>query len=280
MAQYAIEAFEVTGHDDEHRRPEPTSRGIDISWYWDSERSEELWELAVLLANRCRVQLVYWRPSYNSRTGKRELPVVGMPADLDYFDMLFTHLWQQMNKGLEPKPDTDKPMIENLVAMKEAGMKWERIGELLVAAGQLTHYDRNMGVRFTKLYTDYCDEHDRPRLRTSPKTYQRNFAQGFVGALAAKFREERQLANRADRYAPGMDTGSALALRDIKQVATDKAHEMFGRPPSSRSRGGSVDNRKYDPTAHATGREAGRRADTSGVSSKRGVSGPRKELNR
>jgi hypothetical protein len=23
MAQYAIEAFEVTGHDDEHRRPEP-----------------------------------------------------------------------------------------------------------------------------------------------------------------------------------------------------------------------------------------------------------------
>lgn len=244
MTKYVIEQWEV----DEAQgavgaRPKPERRDYDMSWYQENSRADELWKLMQAVARHCRVKLIYWRASGT-------IPAVGIPSDLDWFDLLFTHLMLQMGKGLEPHPNPNKPMIENLVTMKEAGMKWERIGELLINAGQLEHYDRNMGVKFTKLYTEYCSEHGRERLRTTPSVYQRSFALGFLAEIRTRLKRQEE----------SRGTGMELALRDIKDEVEGAAADLFGPDPERYSveRSGVVDE-----NAHRAGIDAGRKARIS-----------------
>jgi hypothetical protein len=241
MTQYAIEQWEIdAAAEAKGSRPKPVSREFDMKWYQNHSRSAELWQMMQAVAAHCRVKLVYWR--YNGM-----VPGVGIPSDLDYFDMLFTSLMLQMGKGLEPHPNPERSMIENLVEMKEAGMKWERIGELLIGAEQLESYDRNIGVKFTKLYTDYCMANNRPRLRTTPSVYQRSFAQGFVEALRERLRRQEEKS-----------TGSMeLVLRDIRHEVDAAAEDMFGEDPKRYS---MVKSGQVDGAAFQTGQEAGRKA--------------------
>jgi hypothetical protein len=245
MRQYAIEQWQVdVAQDGVGARPKPISRDVDVAWYFSNSRSKELWQLMNICTLHCRVKLVYWR-------GSTSIPCVGIPSDLDYFDMLFTSLMLQMGKGLEPHPSRDKPMIENLVVMKEAGMKWERIGELLITAGQLEYYDRNMGVKFTKLYTDYCDKHDRPRLRIAPSVYQRSFAKGFVSEVRTRMRRQESTNT----------TGMELVLRDIKDEVDAATTEMHGKDPE---RYALARDESTDPTAYRAGAQAGAQANIYG----------------
>ncbi len=243
MTAYAIEQWEV----DEAQagvgsRPKPERRDFDMTWYRENSRSNELWAMMQAVASHCRVRLVYWR--YDGT-----IPAVGIPSDLDWFDLLFTHLMLQMGKGLEPHPNPEKTMIENLVAMKEAGMKWARIGELLFNAGQLeTEYDRNMGVKFTKLYTDYCHTNKRERLRTTPAVYQRSFAQGFLEEIRTRLKRQEEKS-----------TGSMeLVLRDIMHEVNDAAEDLFGPDPKRYS---MEKHSHVDAQAYGAGREAGAKAN-------------------
>jgi hypothetical protein len=299
MAKYAIEEFEVQQDDDlDHRRPEPESRPVDITWYWQHSQATSLLSLMMDVARHCRCVIVIWVPAertsggMNMRTGQRtpdklELPVVGMPSDLDYFDMLFTHLMLQLEKGLEPKPDPDKSMEENLAIMKEAGMKWQRIADLLAQAGQLPQHEVGGPVHrlgLSSIYTRFCDRTGRKRLRVSPGVYQRSWSEGFVMAVNEKFRRQRRFREEKPtdaKYAPGMDKGMQLALRDITEVVRAKAEELYPKEPASgkarRSRG-RIDKRKRDYGAQSQGMAAGARADISGAKGREGVEGGRKGL--
>jgi hypothetical protein len=243
MTEYAIEQWEVNeAQGAVGARPKPERRDFDVSWYGTNSRHKELWALMCRVAEHCRCKLIYW----HSNAGI--IPAIGLPSDLDWFDLLFTHLMLQMGKGLEPHPNPERSMIENLVTMKEAGMKWERIGELLYNADQLDHeYDRNMGVDFTKKYTAYCREHGRERLRTTPSVYQRSFAVGFVNEVSTRLR--RQASERG--------TGMELVLRDIKDEIDGTAEEMFGKDPE---RYAVQKSGVTDPHAELAGIEAGRAA--------------------
>lgn len=248
MTAYAIEQWMIDeAQAGVNARPKPESRDIDTSWYWTNSRKDELWSLFHGLARHCRCKVIYWR-GYNTT------PVIGLPSDLDYFDMLFTHLMLQMAKGLEPKPDPARSMIDNLIRMKEAGMKWARIGELLYDIGQLDEpYTRNTGVRFTKLYADACREQGRPQLRVAPSVYQRSYAMGFVNEVKTRLRNQAKLT---EEKTSGND--KALALRDIKHVIDELADEMYGKPPRSRAVSRDV---RTDMNAYQTGVSAGRDAD-------------------
>lgn len=242
MTQYAIEQWEV----DEAQagvgaRPKPERRDFDMTWYRENSRSKELWLLMQAVAYHCRVRLVYWK--YDG-----VIPAVGIPSDLEWFDLLFTHLMLQMGKGLEPHPNPERSMIENLVTMKEAGMKWERIGELLINIKQLEYYDRNMGVKFTKLYTDYCVANNRPRLRTTPSVYQRSFAQGFLEEIRTR------LKNQEDKSTGSME----LVLRDMREEINSVAEDLFGPDPKHY---GVVKSGQVDAQAFGAGREAGAKAN-------------------
>jgi hypothetical protein len=248
MLRYSISEFELKDPDQQSRAI--ITRDIDLSWYQTNPHNDELWTIALRCATHCRVRLVGWQ--FTGLT----VPAVGTEADLDYFDLLFTNLMLEMSNGLEPKPRTSEVMIEYLVRAKEAGMKWERIGDLMVGAGiaDFPEYTRNVGVRFTKLYTDYCTEHNRPRLRVQPSVYQRSFAKGFmveIGDRLAKIR--RESAQQYDAEATGDST--AMVLADISKAVDAKTHQLFGYPRAGRS-SGRRDNRKVDQGAVMDGRKA------------------------
>jgi hypothetical protein len=198
MLKYSIAQFELKDKRESASNVVPVD--YDMDWYTTNPWCEELWLIMQRVAVHCRCFPVHWKYTGVS------IPVVGTEADFEYFDMLFTNVSLEMSRGLEPHPSRDSTMVENLVKMKEAGMKWERIGELLIDIGQLDYYDRNMGVKFTKIYTDYCTEHDRPRLRVQPKTYQYSFVQGFKDEIVDrlfKIRRESQAAYDEDNESSG-----------------------------------------------------------------------------
>lgn len=295
MAKYAIESFEVQGHSDTHRRPDPVSRPVDITFYWDHSHGTDLFMLMFSVARHNRCTIVNWVPAereggLDARTGERSparytIPVVGFPADLDYFDMLFTHLMLQMEQNLEPKPDPKKSMEENLAMMKEAGMKWQRIADLLAEAGQLPNHTPGGPVHrlgLSSVYTRFCEQTGRKRLRVTPSVYQRSFVEGFLAVVDDRFRKQRQLKDEKPtdaKYAPGMDKGASLVLRDIAVVVREKAEELFPKPARrGRGRRGRIDTRKRDGSATAAGMEAGAKADLSGAKPRDRVSGKRGEL--
>ena len=228
MTAYAIMEWELDQTTGETHLP--TNRKYDFGWYWDHNLHEtirnELWQMFYSCASFARCKVITHDAHYE-RSGHGWIMVLGMESDLDYFDMVFTSLMIDMLGHMEPRPRADLPMIENLVIMKEAGMKWERIGGLLYAAGQLDDpYTRNTGVRFTKLYTDYCNEHNRPRLYTSPAVYQRSFAGGFGNRVYVRITEMRNARDR-NHVTDSGDNRYALVVRSTQHKVEDLYAEMY-----------------------------------------------------
>jgi hypothetical protein len=138
-----------------------------------------------------------------------------------------------------------------------SGNKWTRIYELLQGIGQenpAKPWARNIGVRYTKLYTDYCTKNGRERIYTNPATWQRDFAAGFVGKVDMRFRE----MTTAQR---DVIAGKELVLADRSNEVRDAFREMFPSLRYSKDRGGKG---KLDFDAMNAGSAAGARADLSG----------------
>jgi hypothetical protein len=229
---------------------------------------------------------------------------VGTAADRAYFDMLFTGVMLEVGKGLEPQPDPSKPMIENLVALKESGQKWERIARQLHKIGQLTNeqYDpswRQVPVmrynyelmrevddgttreehgderaermkkqvhhlNFSGQYTAYCRKHNRERLRVTPSIYQRSFAAGFDSRLYERLRDMRDYARR-QMDAEGNASGMELVLADSMTRANHRAIELYGEPPERKGRsGGAVRKVNFDGSVMKVGARAADNVDLSG----------------
>lgn len=268
MAKYTIEQWQLDQADDADRASrEPERRDVDISWYWADNYSHinrYLFTMFHNVAEHCRCKVVWWNP-----TAGGKVPVLGLPADLDYFDMLFTHLYMQLGTKLTPGVEEGDTYMQALVRMKEAGMKWEAIGERLIKAGLMEGpYERKVGVRFTKEYTDYCEQNERERKYINPKTYQRSFVDGFITHVAARLRAQKE------EQAEFGGTGMELALRDISQMLDEEAFNQFGKP---RSRGTVSTEHARDPQGYHAGSTAGREASISG-DPQRGVQGTRGEL--
>lgn len=271
MTAYAIEQWQLDAADQadaQSRKPE--RRDVDISWYWQkaySHINHDLFGLFSAIADHCRCKTIWWSPVHEGEGGK--IPVLGLPADLDYFDLLFTHLQMQLGAKLTPGVEKGDDYMTALVRMKEAGMKWEAIGERLIDAGLMEGpYTRKVGVKFTKEYIDYCNETGRERKYINPKTYQRSFTEGFVQMVRVRLNQQKE--DQADKGGTGME----LALRDIKQMLDEEAENMFGRPRSS----GTVSrDMARDEAGHAAGVFAGKEANISG-DPQRGVGGSRREL--
>lgn len=269
MANYAIEQWQLDAADENDARRmsrDPERRDVDISWYHEPQYRhvyQDMWQLFHSVAAHCRCKVIWW-------AGSRKVPVLGLPSDLDYFDLLFTHLQIQLFNQIQPSPQPGDTYIEALVRMKEAGMKWEAIGARLIKAGLMEGpYTRNVGVRFTKEYTTYCDETGRERKYINPKTYQRSFTDGFVQQIAHRLREQKD-----DQKAKG-GSGMELAVIDIKKKLDETAADLFGKAPRGRA---LSTNSSVDEAGMAAGRAAGREASISG-DPQSGLGGNRKALN-
>jgi hypothetical protein len=246
MTAFQIEEWEL-GQLAGNKRPVPERRTFSMCQR-GNPLEDELANLVTSISQHAKVRVVF----HGLGTGLVEVRVtsIGFPEDLDFLEMLYVSLQLQMAANLTPTPDPSLQFDENLALLKEAGMKWQDIHRTLQAHGiePPGPWERRIGVGYTKKYTDYCNLTGRPRLRTSPGVYQRNFATGFVLRVDERFKKIRE----AQAQAPGTD----IVLRDRADEVNRLFKEAFPKLHMVKSKFG-----KLDHAAMGAGRSAGDRAD-------------------
>lgn len=252
MWAHTIEEWEIEKAKPAAAQQKPEMRTVFVSGP-DNPLQQNLIDLTSSISTHTRNKIVY--SGAGSKYGDCKAMVFGFPTDLDYFETLYASLHIQLSRKLEPKPSPDLSWVENLVMLKEAGQKWVRIHQLLQVVPDYKYqgrdWERPIGVNFTKVYSAYCKDHERDQLKTSPVTYQRNFAEGYVLEIQNRFWDMRRQAP----YSGSM----ALAVVDRSKETELLMHEVFPKLGSlSRQKNG-----KFDSAAHRGGRAAGRDADLS-----------------
>jgi len=243
MTNYAIEAWEVEMAK-EGTRQKPVKREFAFAWYQDAHDSplkSALWSLWSTTAGHCRVISVSGKWDYQGKV----IPVIGMEADLDYFDMLFTSLMLQLTLKADPRPLARLSLEENLAMMREAGLGWDTITRRLIEADWLEdpnpgviyprkradwkHYCRErflLSERMVGRYRTWCKEQDRSQTYTNVATYRREFAAGFSNEIWSRLaRMRRESEGQYDSSHSG--NSAALAIRDIKQVVKEALWEFY-----------------------------------------------------
>lgn len=243
MLAYAIEAWEVEMAK-EGQRTKPVKRDFDFSWYQDSRDSplrSALWNIWYRVAQHCRVISVSAKRSWEGKS----IPVIGMEADLDYFDMLFTSLMLQLSIKSDPQPSPNLSLEENLAAMREAGFGWDKVTRRLIEAGFVDDpepgkdfpadrkfwktYCRErflLSERLVRRYRAWCVETGRPQTYTNVKTYREHFAAGFSNEIGNRlWRMRRESERQYDESHKG--TGAELAIRDIRQVVKEALWDFY-----------------------------------------------------
>jgi Protein of unknown function (DUF2786) len=268
MEKYTIDLWQVQqAQDGIGRRPEPEARQFDFSWFREHPRSSELWSLMVNTGWHCRVTVVphSWRGNH--------IAVIGLPSDLDYFDMLFTHLMIEMGRKLLPHVDMKLSPGENAYNLRTANLGWPETAYELSKAGMLpwpkdangvvlegykyAQVESRAGLAVAQKWRRAARKFYRDYIRVNglesepgkkPEVAARSYAQGFVMELATKMRNQEKLR----RERPG-DTSTALALRDIRQVVNEFADAMYPRP-EGQSNGRAIQrSQAFDPNSYRRG---------------------------
>lgn len=245
MLAYQITEFEVRQTQSEAEREHPEDRWIKLCGINDPIK-KSLVDLFNAVSVHCRCKSVF--SGLRDSKSASSAHIVGFPTDIDFAEMLYTSLRVQMARGLEPQVDPMLSEVENLVVLKEAGMKWARIHQLLHPEDP-EPVKKAQGVRYTKLYTEYCTMHDRPRQYTDPATYQRNYSMGYAEEVSSRLWEIRTHRDDNLRTHSGME----IAVRDEVNA---KANEVFGRVKSILG-----PRTKLDVNARSNGAQAGSQAD-------------------
>jgi hypothetical protein len=295
MTAYAIEQWQVEeAQAGVSARPKPEVRNFNTDWWYDSPRYAELNRLFYSVSFHCRTVV-----AYRGWSG-RSCPVIGLPSDLDYLDLLFTHLMLQMGRNLERHYNSAKPLDENVYDMRMAGMGWMRITKLCWEAGTVDpprgkagktrEYDATThsfieepittetpwdGIpnasreaiknRLANLNRAYSRRNNLDRNYVRPEVYQRSYAMGFVEEVRARLREMRRNRSRSEG-----GSGMEVAIRDIRQQADDLYGELWPAPePDPNAKASKAVSRELatDIDAYMDGKAAGAEAEIAGPSS-------------
>lgn len=284
MVKYAISQWQLKTADANDR--DIVARDYDFSWYTMSsdEKGEHrgtLWSIMLSVARHCRVSVINYEASYYKAT----IPVVGLKSDLDWFDLLFTNIMTDFVAGLEPRPIPGMSFEENLARLKNSGMKWQRIVELLWNADMISHEKYPTMPTMTQIknmylagvYNKYCERTGQHRMRVSPSVYRRSYSAGYDSRLYSRLAEMRR-KTRVSQESSG--SGNELVLADIWTRVKHQALILYPKPETTntgRKTKYRADTRKYSQEAAADG---ARRADQVNISaSKHAINLNKKELN-
>jgi hypothetical protein len=260
MERFAIEQWQVDqAQHGVNERPKPEIRWMAWGWYYDTnaEYRSDLYSMFLSCAGHCRCVIAY-RGRYSSGASGAGMPVIGLPSDLDYMDMMFTHLMVQMLSKLEPKPDATKSLAENAYELRAAGLNRYRCVELLGKAGLLpegweiafdsdsynpgeSYIDRanrvdlqnkmmkRLRAKVRVAADKWAKEHDLESTSTvNPKVWQRSFAMGFSQEISHRMYEMQ--AAREDARDAAETASVSIALKDIRQMAVDLYEETWPAP--------------------------------------------------
>jgi hypothetical protein len=274
MRKYAVDQAELDAARPAEKRQSPDTLKIDVSAA-GSAVQDQLIDMATALAMHCRAKIVY-HPHWS---GRMSATVVGYPADLRYFEMLFAIV--HMSSRIEPKADVVLSLDENVYNFHEAGMRWERIADLLNRADWSGYYgeggygNRNPatahwrkavrpsknspnllipwpdGHRLINAYKRHCKKiNQAPHAIPNPARYQRSFATGYVRRLQDRLRE-------MDRR--GQTGSTALALR------SESIGEMFAKMfPDITPYEDQHNDKRLDYKGFLAGDSAGSEVDLNG----------------
>lgn len=260
MEQYAIEQWQL---DSLGSPSKPEARRINVEW-WASKLGPYLMSLFTDVAKHCRVVAVLDNYDYH----RKNLPVVGLPSDLDYFEMLFTSLHLQWVGKLSPVYNPELTLGENLLVFKEAGLSWRNIA-MLIGRPEFVTADNKVvdGGFMVREYKKECKKQDVPPVRSNPAMYQRNFTMGWVSGVRTQLQNQREQSDTSK--------GNELVLSDINKAVKDAALEMF--PTKTAIVRSQREANKQDYATQAAGRAAGESADIMSHHNKR--FGVRKQIN-
>lgn len=298
MTRYAIEEWQVEmAQEGSQGRIKPIRKDFSMEWFSARNPARDaLWEIFYDVARHCRVKAVVQK--YGDG-GRRTIPVIGMPQDLEYMDMLFTSLMLQLSQKIDPQPQADLSYEENLMLLKDAGMSWDEIAKRMIAKAEgipstpafvsddtLTIARRRD--RMLKHYRTHCKRNNIPQTKRNHQTYRRSFAQGFAWEIDDRLTALRSSQETLFGKKSGEDS-LALALRDISALVQDMLFEVFPdlKPHESGCECAQcsakrkpvryrTDTRKSDFSARNAGQRAGREADLQGHPGRR--MGSRKNL--
>lgn len=259
MVKYAISQWQVQSADANDR--DIIARQYDFSWYTEEsgdtkEHKSTLWSIMLTVSRHCRVKIITYKPDFYGGT----IPVVGLKSDLDWFDLLFTNIMTDFVAGLEPRPLPNLSFEENLARLKDAGMKWQRIVELLWNAGMISHekyptmptQKQIHGMYLAGVYNRFCEENGRHRMRVSPTVWRRSYSEAYDGRLWERLAEMRR---RTQRSQDSSGSGTELVLADIWTRVEHQALVLYPkRTEVARPRRG----RTAQPRSYAYSAEAAR----------------------
>lgn len=181
-------------------------------WSIDPEIRNAMFGLLSAVADHLGCRTTYQGTHYH------EMKIVGFPADLEMVEMMYLGLKLDFTTRMDPKIVSSLSWQLNLLALKQAGRKWEDIHLMLQDHPGYPHkgsWQRKFGVQFTGIYKKWRDENpDEPANTGSPKMWRTDFCLGYVQGIRTRMYEMRRAAME------GSDNLPAL-LKDKKQVVND-----------------------------------------------------------
>lgn len=294
MEQFAIEMWQVEAASELTSARRPIGRMMSLSWMRGHPYQGDVWTLYTATAYHCRCVVASWK-WHNGEIG-----VVGLEADIDYFNIVFTHLLAEMGRRLVPSIDPNQSAEWNAWSLRSKHIGWPEIAYRLSKAGMLAwpagYENRSYSSiaehdlptaqawrrKARKLYRDYCRKNGiDPEPSKQPETAGKSYAKGWAQEI-----KRRMYAREVKREEQA--TGSmAVALRDIRAVVQEAVEDIYPRPvykpvayteqPTRRRRAVVVREPPFDSAAYERGMRDAKDVDISGHQNRRVENNP-KEL--
>lgn len=245
MTKFIIEEHELRAARPAGEREDPIHHRFILAEAGSPMR-QQLADLAHTVATHCRCRVVFYGLSQPGSRYRLSCNVYGFPTDVEYFTLMLTSLQSQMANELEPKPDPDMSVWENFTMLKQSGLAWPRVFEVMGLSF-------NDGRKELMKYRAWRNESGEGAERNVPPgTYVRSFAQGFANQVDSRLWQIRVTRDKKLDEAPG----TALVLFDRSSIVD----EYFAQEnPGVRSV--KTPEQRMVGSALRRGREAATRAD-------------------
>jgi hypothetical protein len=132
MFDYAIEQADLDASRPAEKRSKPETLQVIVCPSKTPIRQAML-DMVTSLASHCRLQVIFHNLTEYEWFMDRnvEASLFGYSADLRYFEMLFAIVHLHMSSRISPKADPSLSLDENVYNLHEAGIKWEKIADML-----------------------------------------------------------------------------------------------------------------------------------------------------
>lgn len=227
MYEHMIQEHELrSAHGADSKRVKPELRTIELG----DRRGSGVFSTILQACARHYGCIPVEYTNYNSA-----IKIFGYESDLDFTELLFTHLSMQMVKELFPSVDRDRPEKENVYYLRMAGYRWADIMSMIYpeqnmdeSYPEVAKLVKSTCVKYTKWFKEECDRRGVTRpVITNPAEYRRQFIAAFANQISYRL----QMLRREQEE----NTRGALVLVGRDSDLKEAFYEMFpDRRPHAR----------------------------------------------